>query len=263
MAALRRNPRALHTGHAAADDCDLLGRFGGDKVVHFFLTEQVRVNRALLGQPRENVSYAAEVAADTWANLLVEPKLGLVGPLGVCQQLTAEHHGGDLAILYGVVRHLWLKNLAAGYNRDVYLGGELAYVVEPETFLLVHRRVEPVEAVIGAVAEIDCVVARLGKLLGDVDALLQRAAILGVIIALNAGLAGSLYVLPDAEAAGDGEVLPHGFLDALDYFAHPEDAAVQPAVFVGALVEAGLQELVGQVAAVAVDVHTVAAGLYT
>ena len=60
------------------------------------------------------------------ANLLVEAELGLVGPLGVGQQLAAEHYGGDFAVLYSVVGHLGLQNLAAGYNGDVYLGGELA-----------------------------------------------------------------------------------------------------------------------------------------
>lgn len=263
MAALGRDARALHTGDAATDDGDLLRRFGRLEMVHLLLAHQVGVDRAQLRQTGENVADTAEVAADAGADLLVEAEAGLVRPLGISQQLTAEHDRRDLAVADGIVGHLGLQDLAAADDGHVDLPRERLDIVEPEALFLIHRRVEPVEGIIRAVAEVDRIIAGLRQLLGDVDALFGRAAVFDVVLTVKSALADGLDVLAHAQTAGHGEVLAADALDALHDLAHDLDAAVKSAVRIRAFVEARLQELVDGVAAVAVDVDAVAAGLQT
>ena len=250
MAALSGNYRRLAASDAAAYDYDVLFDGSRGNGVTLFV-EQRGVDGAGYQPAVEDARHAAVLAADAGTDVLVIAALGLIGPLRVGETGFAERHGVSVALLDGLLGHFGDKDLARADNGDVDSFLYLLGVLEPETFLLVRGRVEPVEAVVAAAREQQRVgsggLERLGQLDADVDVTADFLELL----AGQRGNADVLHHVAHAQADYYGVILAIALLEALDDVGgDAELAALGKAELVVALVEERGGELVGEVAAV-------------
>ena len=177
--------------------------------------------------------------------------LGLLDPLGVGNLAAADADEVDLALGYQLVGELGGVDAADAHDGDADLGLYLGDVVHVEAGLQQVGRdlVDGGEAHGVAAGEVDDVDAQLGGAVDEVDYLLLGHVLLHELV-------DGVAAHEDGHAVGDVRA---DFLNAV-----PGEAAAVleiAAVLVGAVVGAGAEHLVGQVAVAAVELDGVEAGV--
>ena len=235
---------------AGADDEDAQGRLRlGDAAVYLMAADGVHGAGGVL--ERVGAGYAALVAGDAGADVLGAALGELVGQLGVGEEAAAYDREVADVVAQDALGLLDVGVAAVGQDgHGAYLPDGLGAAGLEGHLLDVVGRHGEVPVVMAAGVDVERVHAALEQPASELEALLYAA------VALFDGQVVVGAVLDDdrevrsADLLGDGDELPEE--------AH---AAVQvPAVLVRALIPARGEELVGEVAAVGVNLDGVAAG---
>ena len=255
MAALSGGDCGIHTGHAAAHDdhIALAKRLGGVAPAQLALTPGVDGavpqggNGTLAGVGSQRVEAGA---AQAGGNGVLQTVAGLVDERGVGELLTAQSHEVALAGGDGLLHLIGAIEAADGHHGDVDVLLDGLGQIQVAAVLVKHGAEGlGVDVILidagGDVDQIDMILDQLGEL----DAVFQRHAALD---ALGAG-----------HTVLDEEVIAADLLDAVADHDREAGAVLHAAAeLVGAVVEAGGDELVQQPAMAAVQVdHLEAQGL--
>ena len=240
-----------HAAHAAADYHDLLRALGLLQALVLEAGQRVAGAGDGLEARVDDGVIAALVAADALADELGVALLGLLDPLGIGDLAAADADQVHLALGYQLVGELGGVDTADAHDGDADLALDFGYVLHVEAGLQQVGRdfVHGGEAHGVAAGEVNDVDAQLGAAVDEVHYLL-----LGHVL---------LHELVDGVAAHE-EGMVSGMLariSLMQFQTKRQRFSKLAAVLVGAVVGAGAEHLVGQVAVAAVQLDDVKAGV--
>ena len=272
VAAQFQDTGRFHTADTAADDGNVLRMFGRDDLVLVVL-HGPRVDGAVahvhgVGQVLIVVGAlvlreveAAGVAADTRTDVVFLIVDHLRDPFGVCEELTADGHGSDLAFGNGFGADGGL-HLAGADARLVSELLDVRDIFEAAVVRHVLRRMCPVPGIVCTVVAVEHVIACVGQVLDGALGLFHGTADFDVVFAGHGAGAVTLGLGDDGVTQRDREVVAAFALDLFDDLDRETITVLEgSAVFVGTEVAVRKGELVEQVTFVdCVDLDTVDAG---